>query len=78
MRGEPNSARLPAFHELDLRVEKRWAVGDSVTLTTYLDLINVYGKDRVLGERCSDDLTRCDYSTHPMPMIPSLGVRGEF
>jgi len=78
VRGEPNSARLPAFHELDLRVEKRWALGDSVTLTTYLDLINVYGKDRVLGERCSDDLTRCDYNTHPMPMIPSLGVRGEF
>ncbi len=78
IRGEPNSARLPAYHELDLRVEKRWALGKSVTLTTYLDLINVYGKDHILGERCSDDLTRCEYATHPMPMIPSLGVRGEF
>jgi outer membrane receptor protein involved in Fe transport len=76
--GDANSERLPAYHELDVRVQKRWSLGGSASFTTYVDLINVYGKDRVVGIRCSDDVTRCDYSTHPMPMIPSVGIRGEF
>jgi hypothetical protein len=72
------SRRYPAYHELDLRVQKRWQLGRSTALTVYLDLINIYGKDRIVGLACSPDLTRCDYEKHPMPFLPSLGIRGEF
>ena len=76
--GEPKSRRLPAYHELDLRVQKRWDIGETVAVTAYADVINVYGKDRAVGIDCSEDLSRCETSTHPMPILPSVGVRGEF
>jgi hypothetical protein len=72
------SRRYPAYHELDLRVQKRWQLGRSTALTVYLDLINIYGKDRITGLSCSPDLTQCVYEKHPMPFLPSLGIRGEF
>ena len=76
--GDAQSRRLPAYHELDLRVQKRWQLGGSAAFMAYLDVINVYGRDRVTGIECSDELTRCVYAKHPMPVIPSLGLRGEF
>jgi TonB family protein len=76
--GRAQSRRLPAYHELDLRGQKRWSLGGSAALTVYVDVINVYGKDRVLGLQCSEDVTRCTYLKHPMPILPSVGVRGEF
>jgi outer membrane cobalamin receptor len=76
--GEPKSRRLPAYHELDLRVQKRWEIGATGAVTAYADVINVYGKDRVVGIDCSEDLTRCQMRTHPMPVLPSVGLRGEF
>jgi TonB family protein len=76
--GGAQSRRLPAYHELDLRGQKRWALGDSAALTVYVDVINAYGTDRVIGLQCSEDVTRCTYQKHPMPVLPSVGVRGEF
>ena len=76
--GATNSARYPAYHELDLRAQKRWEIGPSGSITAYLDLINVYGNDRVTGIRCNFDYTRCSYDKFPIPLIPSLGIRGEF
>ena len=37
------SERLPAFHELDARIDKRWKFGD-FALSAYLDLINAYNR----------------------------------
>jgi hypothetical protein len=76
--GRAQSRRLPAYHELDLRAQKRWALGESAAFTVYVDVINVYGTDRVIGLQCSEDVTRCTYQKHPMPVLPSVGVRGEF
>jgi TonB family protein len=76
--GNRMSRRYPAYHELDVRIQKRWQLGRSTALTIYLDLINVYGKDRIVGLQCSPDLTQCQYEKHPMPFLPSVGVRGEF
>ncbi|HEX5660532.1 MAG TPA: TonB family protein, partial [Polyangiales bacterium] len=39
--GATNSDRDPLFHRLDLRIEKRWAIGRGA-LTWYLDVQNVY------------------------------------
>lgn len=46
--GNYNSARMPAYHKLDVRLDKKF-VFDSWTLTAYLDLWNLYNKENVLS-----------------------------
>lgn len=41
-----NSLRYPAYHRLDLRVDKKFYIGNTC-LTTYLELQNVYGRNNV-------------------------------
>ncbi|MBN1605064.1 MAG: TonB-dependent receptor [Polyangiaceae bacterium] len=76
--GRAQSRRLPAYHELDLRAQKRWTLGTATAFTVYVEVINAYGTDRVVGIQCSEDVTRCNYQKHPMPILPSVGLRGEF
>ncbi|MBC8073043.1 MAG: TonB-dependent receptor [Deltaproteobacteria bacterium] len=68
-----NSARLPAFHQLDLRVDKRF-VWRKVELNVYADVQNVYNRQSV--EFLQDAY---DYSTSQpiasLPILPSLGLR---
>ncbi len=71
-----NCARLPAFHQLDLRVDKRFTF-DSWMLDVYLDVQNVY------NYRSPEDVTyNYNYTSSSwfsgLPIIPSLGVKGEF
>jgi hypothetical protein len=40
--GPINSERYPTFHQLDIRVDRRWVV-DRATISAYLDVQNVYG-----------------------------------
>lgn len=70
-----NSERLSDFHQLDLRVDrkftfKRWA------LTVYLDVSNVYNNPAPEQPVYSYDYTQRGALTG-LPIIPSLGVRGE-
>ena len=44
--GEVNSARFPPFHQLDLRVDRRW-IHQRLSVTTYLDVQNVYNRANV-------------------------------
>jgi hypothetical protein len=74
--GEPNSERLPLFHQLDVRVDKAWQF-ESWKLSTYLDIINVYNNQAVEGVVYNYDFTQRNYQTG-LPIIPSLGLRGEF
>lgn len=37
--------RMPTFHTLDIRADRRWALG-SLQLTTYLEIQDVYNRDR--------------------------------
>jgi hypothetical protein len=74
--GAPFSTRVPMFHQLDLRVDKQWRY-TSWTLRTYLDVQNVYNRSN------PEDLTyNYNYSQSRvqgfLPIIPSLGIRGEF
>ncbi len=71
-----NCARLPAFHQLDLRVDKKITF-DHWILDLYLDVQNVY------NYRSPEDVTyNYDYTQSGwfggLPIIPSLGVKGEF
>jgi TonB family protein len=72
---EENSARVPDYYSLDLRVQKGWEIG-----RTHLDIYaEVLGL--VAGENPEDMVYNYDY-TEPyyvmgLPMIPSVGARWE-
>ncbi len=70
--GETNSARKPTFHRLDLRIEKQFSVGVAV----YLDLQNAYNQRNSEGTAYSYDFSE-RRDTAGLPLIPSLGVKGE-
>jgi TonB family protein len=67
--------RVPAFHQLDLRVDKTWQLRHA-KLTAYLELRNTYNRKN------SDSLGyKYDYSQSKpqstLPLIPVLGLRGD-
>jgi len=68
--------RLPAYHRLDLRVqyEKRFT---SIVMAYYLDIINAYARENVLGYEYSKDFSERK-SSEGMPFLPSVGVRLAF
>jgi outer membrane receptor protein involved in Fe transport len=76
LEGKPFSRRLPLFHQLDVRLEKTWQF-DAWRLQAYLDVWNAYNHAAV-----EDELANFNYTlTAPqsgLPLIPSLGLRGEF
>ena len=76
LQGETNSVRLPLFHELDIRVDKRWQFRDW-RLSGYLDVRNAYNHAAVEGINYNFDFTQQAYQTG-LPILPSLGVRAEF
>jgi len=71
-----NSARMPIFHALDLRVDKEW-VFDTWMLAAYLEVQNVYNHQNVEGIQYNYDFTEQGY-VYGLPILPVFGVRGEF
>jgi TonB family protein len=71
----PNGARLPLFHQLDIRVDKTW-VFTSWRLSAYLDVQNVYNQGNVEGISYNYNNTLTSYATG-LPFLPSIGLRGE-
>ncbi len=69
-------SRLPTFHQLDVRVDKKF-VFDSWMLNVYLDVQNVYNQGNPEGVQYNYDATLAQYATG-LPIIPSFGIRGEF
>jgi outer membrane receptor protein involved in Fe transport len=72
---EVNGARQTAFHQLDVRVEKKFDIG-VVDLTTFLEVLNVYNAKNQEGESYSFDYSESEGVTG-MPIFPNLGIRGE-
>lgn len=73
--GAINSARSSAFHRLDLRVDKQFELLGH-RAAAYLDLQNAYNHANREGTEYSFDYTqRADVPG--LPLIPSLGVKGE-
>ncbi len=74
--GAPNSDRVPMFHQLDLRVDKRF-VWKRVILTTYLDVQNVYNRQNAEFLNYAYDFS-ANTVIPSLPIIPSLGFKLEF
>jgi TonB family protein len=70
-----NSARLPARHQLDLRVDKEW-VFQSWKLAAYLDVQNVYNRENTENIGYNYDFSERD-TVPGLPILPILGIRGE-
>lgn len=70
------STRLPAFHQLDLRVDKK-LVFETFSLTAYLDLLNVYNQQNAEGF-LSDYRNREQEPIPSLPILPVIGMSGEF
>jgi TonB family protein len=75
LQGKPYTARLPLFHQLDLRVDKRWQF-KAWALSAYLDVQNVYNHAAAESFVYNFDYSRRSYQTG-IPIIPSIGLRGE-
>lgn len=73
--GAINSQRSAAFHRLDLRVEKGWRIKGG-NLAAYLDVQNAYNHMPDEGRVYNYDYSQSKTITG-LPIIPSIGVRGE-
>jgi hypothetical protein len=71
-----NGEQLPMFHQLDLRVDKRWDF-ELWRLRVYLDVQNVYNNRNVEGISYDYRFSARQYVTG-IPILPSIGVRAEF
>lgn len=76
VQGGVNSARLPAFHQLDVRVDKKW-IYKRVSFTLYLDIQNVYNRQNVEFTNYAFDFSE-NAPVGGLPIIPSLGLKLEF
>ena len=83
-RGAPMSDRNPPYVRLDARVEKKWTfspVGDrqgrsAWSLAVYLDVQNVLNSPNREGFAYNYDYSK-RYGASSLPILPSLGIRGE-
>jgi TonB family protein len=75
LQGKPFTSRLPLFHQLDLRIDKRWQF-KAWALSAYLDVQNVYNHPAAESYVYNFDFSRRSYQTG-IPIIPSIGLRGE-
>ena len=72
-----NGERLPDFHSLDLRVDRRWNFS-GWNLITYIDIQNVYNRKNVQGYRWDPRNSRIESTGGSIGILPSIGVSAEF
>lgn len=73
--GAPNSARVPAFVQLDARLDKTWTFAEW-KLSAYLDLQNTTNRKNPEGPLEKFDKSQRAYSPG-LPLLPIIGLRGE-
>jgi len=72
----PFGRRNPAFHQLDVRVDKTWQLGNGAKLSAYVDILNAYNQANVEGVSYNYNQT-LSTNASGIPFLPSLGLRGE-
>jgi TonB family protein len=73
--GETNSDRIAAFHQLDIRLDKKWVFNDWM-FNLYLDVQNVYNRANPEGTSYNFDYTETE-PVRGLPILPILGLRAE-
>jgi hypothetical protein len=74
--GRTNAKRMPLFHQLDLRIDKKWQ-WRYLALTAYLDVQNVYNAKNV--EFYVYSYNYCQRgAVNSLPIIPSIGMKLEY
>ncbi|MGE5481263.1 MAG: TonB-dependent receptor [Chloroflexota bacterium] len=68
--------RLPTFHAMDVRIDKRWNFYNSI-LVTYVDVQNVYGRKNVSSVRYNPRTENIEYQKS-IGILPSVGISWEF
>lgn len=68
--------RLPLFHALDVRVDRRWSLR-RVQLVGYFDIQNLYGRENVSGLQW-DQRTQTVLQNSSIGLLPSIGFSIEF
>ena len=75
--GSPFSERLPDYHKLDFRADRRFNLSRS-ELDLYLEILNLYNRENVVGYTYEN----ADYSgkeeVNDLPLMLSLGVKARF
>ena len=69
------STRVPAFHQLDIRLDKTWIYNKWI-FTAYVDLQNVYNRANPEQLEFNFNYQKTTY-THGFPIYPIIGLRGE-
>ncbi|MEM6956344.1 MAG: TonB-dependent receptor [Myxococcota bacterium] len=73
--GPVNSSRTSNFHRLDLRIEKKWRIRDG-QFAVFVDIQNVYNRMNEEGLFFNFDYSQST-ALDGLPIIPSIGIRGE-
>ncbi|WP_434422668.1 TonB-dependent receptor [Nannocystis pusilla] len=71
--GPVNSARLPVFHQLDIRIDRTW-IYKRATVAAYLDVQNLYNRQNPEGVLYNYDFS-AQRAVVGVPILPVLGVR---
>ncbi|WAS97516.1 hypothetical protein [Nannocystis punicea] len=74
--GPYNSARMPVFHQLDVRVDKTWIRSRSI-VSVYLDVQNIYNRQNAEGLWYLTDYSGTQ-TVVGVPILPVFGVRLEY
>jgi hypothetical protein len=76
VRGDFYSQRLSPFYQFDLRIDKQW-IFDSWILTFYIDIQNLTNHRNTESINYSYDYSQRE-DIKGLPILPTLGLRGEF
>ena len=74
--GPPNSVRASTFHQLDLRLDRRF-VFNTWTLSAYLDITNVYNAVNQEGTQYNYDYSE-SAPLRGLPFLPTIGLTARF
>ena len=75
--GAFNSIRLPAFHSLDLRVDRRWSFR-SWSLVAYVDVQNVYNRKNFTETRWDPRAMMTEEVGGSIGVLPTIGLSADF
>ena len=73
--GRVNTLRNPLFHQLNVRIQKKW-IFEGWRLAVFLDVQNAYNQQNQEGIIYNYDFSQ-QTPLLGLPIIPSLGIRGE-